>query len=82
MIKSNFHRFIVDRDRYHMLDDIMTWCSKNIGAGGRVFDIDPWSMHSINWGEDLWVVKTTFGVSIFAFRKSKDATLFALRWGS
>lgn len=80
MIKSNFHRIIIDRDRYHMLDDIMTWCSKNIGAGGRVESLVV-GMHSINWGEDLWVVKTTFGVSTFAFRDNKDAVLFALRWG-
>lgn len=80
MIKSNFHRIIVERDRYHLIDDIMTWCKKNIGEGGRVFDIDPLSVYSINWGEDLWVVKTTFGVSIFAFRESKHALLFALRW--
>lgn len=82
MIKSNFYRIIVERDRYHILDDIMAWCDKNIGEGGRVFDIDLLSVYSINWGSDRWMVKTTFGVSTFAFRENKDAVLFALRWGN
>lgn len=82
MMKSNFHRVIIERDQYHILGEIMTWCWETIGVGGRVFDVDLLSAYRLNWGEDLWQVKTTFGVSTFAFRESKDAVLFALRWQS
>ena len=58
----------LDREMWSSLRDIVEWCNTNFGEGGHP---------SLG---DSWKFETAFGYSTFSFRKSQDATHFALMW--
>ena len=60
----------VDKQKYHNLAEMQTWCRESIGSGGYVAHQE--------W--DHWHLETMFGNSTFSFKCEQDAVLFALRW--
>lgn len=58
-----------DKDRYHELEQMISWCRQSIGPGGYLFG-----------DHCVWQIETVFGTSTFTFKRDQDAALFALRW--
>lgn len=65
-----------DRDRYHQIEEMQTWCRENIGGGGwtQGYDSDDWV------GIRSWSIDSTFGVTRFRFKHDIDATFFLMQW--
>lgn len=65
------------KDRYHQNYEMESWCREHIGDGG-------WTYNSpATWagmGNKIWVMHSMFGNTTFAFKESKDLTMFILRW--
>jgi hypothetical protein len=64
-------KFKFGKDKYHLQEEIRTWCRENFGYG-------MWSNpkdHTAEWGFD-----SGFGTTIYYFKQEKHATMFALRW--
>ena len=59
------------KDRYHMLEEMQSWCRKYIGVGGYLQRED-----------STWKIETMFGNSTFTFKQPKHLTLFVLKWGA
>jgi hypothetical protein len=53
------------------------WCHEHVGNGG-------WTYLTPKTWEDMdgkvWVMHSMFGNTTFAFKDSKDLTMFLLRW--
>ena len=66
---------VFEKDRYHNIRTMETWCRENIGVGGWVYS-DP-----KDWEEERkWAITSIFGRTTFYFIDDKDATMFTLRW--
>ena len=59
----------IDRDKYHLLDEIQSWCKDNIGPGGYIVR-----------DHCVWSIETMFGTSFFRFKNERDRDWFVLRW--
>jgi hypothetical protein len=62
------------KDRYHLNDDMQSWCTDNFGIGGWVY------ANPDDWEERYWAISSAFGNTTFYFKDEKHATIFALRW--
>ena len=65
------------KDRYHLNGAMEQWCKQHIGEGGWSYaNPKTWEgMHG-----KIWVMHSMFGNTTFAFKDSKDLTMFLLRW--
>lgn len=65
------------KDRYHLNGEMEQWCKEKIGEGGWSYaNPKTWEgMHG-----KIWVMHSMFGNTTFAFKDSKDLTMFLLRW--
>ena len=64
---------VVERDRFHLQQDMEAWCHQYIGLGG-------WYPFSGIPPDRDWVMESYFGRTNFWFRRPEDRTLFILRW--
>lgn len=59
----------LDKDKYHLIEDMNRWLRDNVGDGGWMPMLDA-----------RWKIEGAFGHHTYTFKDPKDATLFALRW--
>ena len=66
-----------DKDRYHLNDDMSTWCRDNIGPGKWTYSTPKtWE----GMGDNTWVIHSMFGRTTFCFKDHRHLTMFLLRW--
>lgn len=56
------------KDKYHLINDMVTWCYENFGDGGLLANHD-----------NSWAAESAFGNTFFKFKNEHDLSLFALR---
>ena len=65
------------KDRYSQHPEMEQWCRSTIGEGGWTYETPKtWE----GMGGKIWVMHSMFGNTTFAFKNSKDLTMFLLRW--
>jgi hypothetical protein len=64
------------KDQYHLHREQQVWCEQHFGQGKWINEPYPKDWTSM----PAWTIHSMFGNTTFAFKNSKDFTLFALRW--
>ena len=62
----------INRDRFHIANDIIEWCKQNFGPG-------KWGYMAVD-DTRRWSVDSAFGNHHFYFREEADANWFKLKW--
>lgn len=68
---------VFGKDRYHLNGEMERWCKDNVGEGGWTYDT-PKTWEGMD--SKVWIMHSMFGNTTFAFKDSKDLTMFLLRW--
>jgi len=76
-MNSDQLRITFPKNRYHELNDMVAWVIENIGVGGWSYDL-PTTWEGID--DAVWVVKSAFGTTTFAFKYEIDYTVFVMRF--
>jgi hypothetical protein len=65
----------LDRDYYHLIDDMRAWCKDSIGSG-------QWGYNKPEtWETDIdWSMTCVFGHTTFWFKNPEDAVAFSIKW--
>lgn len=71
------HEFFWEKNQYHLQDDMIDWCKKNIGCGG-------WYSHICNIDQlkqsDQWGCWWLLGSGRFVFRTEDQLKSFIEVW--
>lgn len=78
---------ILDKTKFLLQQDMITWCYRTVGLGGIISDnFVPVAKKAILLPDDwekkgyVWALSTNSGQSHFYFTNDKDALLFTLKW--
>lgn len=73
------HEFIWEKKQYHLQNEMIDWCKKNIGCGG-------WYAHIGSQDQlkdsDQWGCWWMLGAGRFVFRTEDQLKLFADNWSN
>ena len=71
------YEFLLGKSQYHLLDQMVAWCSEHLGEGGWTgLGAQTWAQHVLH----AWGIHWGMGRGGMYFRHASDCTAFALRW--
>lgn len=69
MERAKRYEISFGKDKYHLQEEMNSWCEEHIGNGGWIPDPDA-----------AWLIECMFGKTTYSFKHEVDFVLFKLRW--